>query len=153
VSAAEALPQFDVRSVYAINVHSAPERALTAALAVTPRDAPLLRALFALRGLRSPAAIPVDATTYVAVAQPWRLLRGPRRGDDFASFDEPGWAKLAMDWHAENGRLVTETRVLLTDDRARRSFRRYWLVVRPFSALVRRSWLMAAKRRAESAVL
>ena len=164
MSAAEALPQFDVRSVYAINVHSAPERALTAALAVTPRDAPLLRALFALRGLRSPAAIPVweamarvftpvDATTYVAVAQPWRLLRGPRRGDDFASFDEPGWAKLAMDWHAENGRLVTETRVLLTDDRARRSFRRYWLVVRPFSALVRRSWLMAAKRRAESAVL
>ena len=56
-----------------------------------------------------------------------------------------------MDFHGEDGRLVTETRVRLTDETARRSFRGYWLVVRPFSGLVRRSWLKAAKRRAESA--
>ena len=164
MSAAEALPRYDVRSVFAIDVDAPPEQALAAALAVTPGEAPLLRALFALRGLRTPTAAPVwdamarvftplDATTHTAVAQPWRVARGPRRGTDFAAFDEPGWAKLAMDWRAEDGRLVTETRVLLTDDRARRAFRRYWLVVRPFSALVRRSWLKAAKRRAESTVL
>ena len=164
MSAADALPSYDVRSVYAIDVDAPPDRALAAALAVTPSEAPLLRALFALRGLRSPAALPVweamarvftpvDATTYVAVGQPWHLMRRPRRGEDFAAFSEPGWAKLAMDWRAQDGRLVTETRVLLTDDGARRAFRRYWLVVRPFSALVRRSWLKAAKRRAESSVL
>lgn len=45
--------------------------------------------------------------------------------------------------------LATETRVFLTDERSRRRFAAYWLVVRPFSGLVRRSWLAAAKRRAE----
>ena len=44
---------------------------------------------------------------------------------------------------------MTETRVQLTDEAARRAFRRYWFVVRLFSGLVRRSWLAAAKRRAE----
>lgn len=38
----------------------------------------------------------------------------------------------------------------LTDARSRRRFRAYWLVVRPFSGLVRRSWLAAARRRAEA---
>jgi hypothetical protein len=164
VSAADALPRYHVRSIFTIDVDAPPERALAAALAVTPREAPLLRALFALRGLRTPAVTPIwdamarvftpfDETTHTAVAQPWRLLQGPRRGEDFVAFAEPGWAKLAIDWRAEDGRLVTETRVLLTGERARRAFRRYWLVVRPFSALVRRSWLKAAKRRAESAAL
>ena len=32
---------------------------------------------------------------------------------------------------------------------ARRRFGAYWLVIRPFSGLVRRRWLHAAKRRAE----
>ena len=56
-----------------------------------------------------------------------------------------------MNFRADGGRLTTETRVLLTDARARRRFRLYWLVVRPMSGLVRRSWLRAAKRRAEAA--
>ncbi|TMM12953.1 MAG: hypothetical protein E6F98_07205 [Actinobacteria bacterium] len=42
--------------------------------------------------------------------------------------------------------LFTETRVQALDARARRAFRRYWLVVGPFSALVRKRWLAAAER-------
>ena len=159
---ADALPEYDVRNVHSMRVDASAERALAAALAVTPREAPLLRVLFALRGLRAPAETPIwqamaaegfapfDGTTLAAVGRPWRVLSGPQRRADFDAFDEPGWAKLAMDFSTAGGRLVTETRVRLTDDAARRSFRRYWLVVRPFSALVRRSWLAAAKRRAES---
>jgi hypothetical protein len=45
--------------------------------------------------------------------------------------------------------LTTETRVLATDPASRRRFRRYWLVIRAGSGLTRRSWLRAAKRRAE----
>jgi hypothetical protein len=41
--------------------------------------------------------------------------------------------------------LSTETRVLAVDDAARRAFRRYWIVVGPFSALIRRRWLRAAR--------
>ena len=163
MAAADALPEYDVRRVHAIAVDAPADRALAAALAVTPAEAPLLRVLFSLRGLRAPAATsiwqamasegfaPYDATTLAAVGRPWRVLSRLRRDEDFAAFDDPGWAKMAMDFRADDGRLVTETRVHLTDEAARRSFRRYWLVVRPFSGLVRRSWLKAAKRRAESA--
>ena len=35
------------------------------------------------------------------------------------------------------------------DAAARRAFRRYWLVVGPFSGLVRRRWLLAAARSLE----
>ena len=44
--------------------------------------------------------------------------------------------------------LRTETRVWCAPD-ARSSFRRYWLVVRPGSGLIRRSMLRAIRRRAE----
>ena len=47
-------------------------------------------------------------------------------------------------------RMETETRIFLTDVAARRRFAAYWLVVRPFSGLLRRSWLQAARRRAET---
>jgi hypothetical protein len=162
VAVGDALPEYDVREVHSIRVDATPERALAAGLTVTPREAPLLRALFALRGLRAPPSTPIwqamasegfapyDATTLAAVGRPWRVLSRLRRDEDFAAFDDPGWAKMAMDFHAADGCLVTETRVRLTDEAARRSFRRYWLVVRPFSRLVRQSWLKAAKRRAES---
>jgi hypothetical protein len=77
-----------------------------------------------------------------------------REVDDFVRFDEPGWAKLAVDLragpHPDGALLETETRVYLTDAWARRRFAGYWLVVRPFSGLVRRLWLRAAKRRAEA---
>jgi hypothetical protein len=45
---------------------------------------------------------------------------------------------------------VTETRVLASDADARRRFRAYWLVVRPWSGAVRREWLRAIERRAVS---
>src|SRR5439155_20660929 len=47
--------------------------------------------------------------------------------------------------------LATETRVYSADSAARRRFHLYWLVVGPFSALIRRRWLAAARRAAESA--
>jgi hypothetical protein len=163
---ADALPEYDVRARHALRVDAAPDVALAAARSVTAREAPLLRLLFRLRGLRASGGrplwedmagegfTPLDDDTLVAIGRPWTLRGGlrPRSellGGGFAGFAEPGWAKLAMDFRFEHGELVTETRVLLTDGVARRRFRRYWLVVRPFSGLVRRSWLKAAKRRAE----
>ena len=46
--------------------------------------------------------------------------------------------------------LTTETRVFATDPSARRRFAVYWRVIYPGSALIRRSWLDAIKRRAEN---
>ena len=50
-------------------------------------------------------------------------------------------------------RLSTETRVLALDRRTRVVFRLYWLVVGPFSAVIRRRWLRAIAERAGQARL
>ena len=47
--------------------------------------------------------------------------------------------------------LCTQTRILCFGDSARRKFKLYWMVVGPFSGLIRREMLRLAKRRAESA--
>jgi hypothetical protein len=75
-------------------------------------------------------------------------------GADFVAFDRPGWARAARNfWVSDAGagrtRLTTETRIALTDGRARRRFAAYWLFVRPGSGLIRILWLRAVRRRAE----
>ena len=47
--------------------------------------------------------------------------------------------------------LSTETRVVCGDRASRLKFRAYWLVVRPFSGLIRRSMLRGVRREAERA--
>jgi hypothetical protein len=47
-------------------------------------------------------------------------------------------------------RVTTETRILATDDGARRRFGAYWRVIYPGSALIRIGWLDAIRRRAET---
>lgn len=166
------MPVRDALSVYhhverhAVRVAASPEEALRAAREVRLGDVPAVRLLLRLRGLGGArgAALwdalqaagfrPFGQDTLVLVARPWALRQGQRPVGDFLNFAEPGWAKLAIDFRAnpegEQSRLLTETRVYLTDGAARRRFRLYWLVVRPFSGFLRRRWLAAAKRRAEA---
>ena len=166
MSVQDALPVYHHHERHTIRVSASPERALTAAREARLEDVLLVSLLFKLRGLRARPRGPVwDALlaqgfqvlgedTLVLVGKPWSPRGSLRTVDDFVSFSEPGYAKMAMDLRAvaegAGARLETETRVLLTDARARRRFAAYWLVVRPFSGLVRRSWLRAAKRRAET---
>jgi len=103
----------------------------------------------ALRTFSVLADVPGRELVVGAVGRPWQLRGGGRPDADFRAFDEPGYAKMAMDFRLDGGLLTTETRVLLTDAAARRRFRAYWLVIRPFSGLIRRVWLRAIKRRAE----
>lgn len=71
---------------------------------------------------------------------------------DFASFDLPGHVKIAMNFRlidlGSSTRLETETRVVATDVASRRAFRRYWLLIRPWSGLIHRIWLRAIAARA-----
>ena len=152
---ADWLPDCDVSSRHERHVAGDPERAFGALLA-SPPD-PVVRALLRLRGLR--AAPSLDAffsghgfevlartSTELVVGasgRPWRLTERLGR---FAE-ERPGTVRLAADFRAEpaaGGTLLsTETRVLATDERARRAFKHYWRVVGPFSALIRRRWLRA----------
>jgi hypothetical protein len=91
------------------------------------------------------------------VGRPWKPAAegaGLSSLGEFLAFDEPGWAKVAMGiWTAPDGtgaRLATETRIHLTDEPARRKFGRYWRLVHFGSVRLRREWLRAARKRAES---
>jgi hypothetical protein len=163
---AELLPVFDVRQRYETAIAAPPERVFAALRSVTLGDMPLVSLLFRARGLAAVrdrplleqldvgmaklAEDPGRELVYGAIGQPWKLRGGASRSVvDFASFDEPGFAKMAFDFRLEGGRLSTETRVKVTDAASRRHFRRYWLAIGPFSGLIRRRWLREITRRAE----
>lgn len=92
------------------------------------------------------------------VGQFWRpaggeaaRIEGP---EAFLAFDRPGYVKATLNFSLrdEGGgwcRLTTETRVFASDAPTRRRFAAYWRVIYPGSALLRRTWLAAIKRRAE----
>ncbi len=88
------------------------------------------------------------------------LVVAPRARPDldpksFTNLDrQPGYAKAALNFRLEDmgdgwTRLTTETRVMATDPASLRRFRAYWRVIYPGSALIRRMWLRAIKKRAE----
>jgi hypothetical protein len=91
--------------------------------------------------------------TLAAAPRGWRSTGKPSP-EGFRSLRAPGFALAAMDFRLEdagsNGTiLTTETRVYATDASTRRRFAPYWRTIYPGSALIRRMWLRAIKRRAE----
>jgi hypothetical protein len=79
--------------------------------------------------------------------------RVPVDAEGFRAFDRAGYAKVVWDFRLapEAGgatRLSTETRIWCLDPGSRRRFGRYWLVVRPFSGLIRLVLLRAVAQEA-----
>jgi hypothetical protein len=82
------------------------------------------------------------------VSRPWKATAtssdAPITPERFADFDSPGFARIAtslrVDPYGSRSCILTmETRVALTDEASRLRFRRYWLLVGPFSDLIRRT--------------
>jgi hypothetical protein len=76
--------------------------------------------------------------------------------DAFLAFSEEGSVKAAWnlaiaDAAGSGCELTTETRVRYFGASARRRFRIYWFLIRPFSGALRRSLLRDVRRRAEGA--
>lgn len=70
----------------------------------------------------------------------------------FAALEAPGAAKGAWNFRFEplaggRTRVTTVTRVAAGDAAARRSFGRYWRLIRPFSGLIRIEMLRALRRK------
>jgi hypothetical protein len=79
----------------------------------------------------------------------------PQTPTDFRSVTQPGFAIAAMNFRLEDASegetsVSTETRVYATDASSRRRFAVYWRTIYPGSALIRRMWLRAIKKRAEA---
>lgn len=76
----------------------------------------------------------------------------PRTPDEFRTLTALGFAVAAMNFRVESrpgggSLLTTDTRVFATDPRTRDRFARYWSLIYPGSALIRRQWLAAVDRR------
>jgi len=155
------LPEWDANEVHQTVLDVTPERALASALAVPAAPDAIVRLLLRLRGLRREGsieglllgmgferlAVEPDEVVFGASGTPWRP------GGGLGPFgDAPaGAVRIAANFLVQpladgRTRLSTETRIAAVDDRGRRAFRRYWRLIGPFSALIRRRWLAAVRR-------
>ncbi|HEU0012416.1 MAG TPA: hypothetical protein VFQ45_01965 [Longimicrobium sp.] len=79
----------------------------------------------------------------------------PVTPDGFRAFDRPGYTMAAWNFtvapEGDGSVLATETRVRCTDAAARRRFRPYWTLIRPFSGLIRMEILRSVRRAARAA--
>jgi hypothetical protein len=143
-----ALPRYDVREYHETRVAATSEDALAAALRLRAANDAIVAALFKLRRIPGgdlPLRDFVGQLGFTRVAETERSL---------TAIWEVAGVRIAFGlWSEPRGdheaRLATETRVLALSRGARVRFGLYWLLVGPFSALIRRRWLAAAKRMAE----
>ena len=84
-----------------------------------------------------------------------QLLSSKNDPGRFAHLELRGYPKAVLQFLVEEGagdchRLVTQTRIGATTPESVRKFAAYWRLIHPGSALIRRMWLEAIKRRAEA---
>ena len=164
------LPAYEFSERHRIAIEAQPRRIDEALRAVSLADIPVARALWWMRRLgrrtgdpRKPFVtafpgvvledVPGEGIVLGLTGQFWRLRGnldppGPRTPEDFLAYSRPDVCKAVIDLRVGRSSLSTETRVRIADPAARRKFRRYWLVIRPFSGLIRILLLRAARQRA-----
>jgi hypothetical protein len=147
----DVLPRYDVHEVHSIALALPPEEAIARALSTPFASGLVVELLFRIRGVPRAGTIGEAVgriglrvlaradgeIVFGGAGTPWRP------GSGLHSFESarPGQVRVVTDFRSDGKRLTTETRVSAMDDRARRSFLRYWRLVGPFSALIRRRWL------------
>lgn len=174
------IPRYDVVERHQIPVAAPADITLAAACESDPFGSPMVRCIFRARevllGARSDNAprprgllaltkslgwgvldeVPGREIIMGAVTQPWRadVVFRPLPAEQFASFNEPGFVKIAWTLRADpqnSGASVfrTETRAVATDATARAAFRCYWACVSPGVGLIRMLMLTPVKQEAE----
>lgn len=154
------LPRYDFSENHAIRVRATPERIWDVVRHGELAVHPVIRLLLRLRGMRyrktSSLQRFLDSGFHLLAEEPPREIvlgiEGPfwkpscKLGDpDFSKPVPRGVARGVWNFAvAADGTVSTETRVLCGDG-ARRKFAAYWLVVRPFSGLIRRFMLRAIR--------
>jgi hypothetical protein len=171
----EAIPRYDFSSRHERVLAASASAVRNAALDWQPRESWLWRVLLLGRGLGSPKGSvrrwaggqgflcledSEDEIVYAQAGQFWALrergaLVSPRTPEEFAAIDDPRVAVAAMALRFESlgpdrTRLSTETRIRALGPQARRRFRIYWLLIGPFSGLLRGAMLRGIAKHAEA---
>jgi len=162
------LPHCDFVERHSTIVRATPERIYAAIRRADLARHPITRALLAIRGLGRTAktfnldSFIGDGFGILAEDPPREIVLGVQgpfwkpgcrlhavTAESFRAPVPAGAARGVWNFLIESdGRVSTETRVLCADD-ARWKFRLYWLIVRPFSGLIRRMMLRAIRQEAE----
>jgi len=163
------MPHCDFHERHSTLVCAPQERAYDAILHADLTAHPLAKLLMLLRGMglrKRRAAAFAEGFTVAAQDPPSEIvigLEGPFwkpackvRGVDAEQFGTPvppDTARAAFNFSLEREgratRVTTETRILCSDD-ARTKFHLYWMLIRPFSGIIRRMMLRAIRKEAES---
>jgi hypothetical protein len=174
------MPTYEVREVHETRVAAPADVTFAVAEQLDLQQSPLVRAIFRGREVlmgasagtqRQPQSFlseifalgwgmlqqqPHRYLAIGAVTQPWVANVQCRElpPEEFAAFQEPGYAKIIVSVVAEpigpaESLFRTETRVMTTDAESRRRFRRYWSFVSPGVLLIRREMLRLVRQEAE----
>ena len=168
------LSKFDFNERHQTVVGAPPEAVRRALEEWQPSQSFLWRWLVRLRGLGSPTgtlrewaeangflrlAETDDEVVYGQAGRFWApneraAMVSPRTVEEFCGLTDPRYAVAAMNILVEphgsglGARLFTETRIRCLGASSRRQFRVYWLIIRPFSGLLRRGMLRGIKAEA-----
>jgi hypothetical protein len=160
----QAMPEWQFNERHSTRIHATPQRIFEAIHAVTADDILFFRTLIAIRRMGRPMPASImnapkgQSLLDIATRTSFRYLANdPPRELVVATIVIPPKAAIAtMNFRVTPDRdgslLWTETRVFATTDSARRQFAIYWRLIHPGSAIIRRMWLRAIKKRAEAGV-
>lgn len=161
------LPHCDFYERHTTLTRATPERAYAAIRTADLSRSVIVKVLLFLRGMRRKSVLSFlgngfhlledDPPREIVIGLQGPFWKPTCRLDDvtpetFRTPVRPGVARAAWNFLIEPAgdttRITTETRVLCADD-ARTKFRLYWMVVRPFSGLIRRVMLRRIRAEAE----
>lgn len=155
----EIMPRWQFDEHHEIRIAATPERIFAAIRGVTAGEIRLYQTLTAIRRfgcddgeniLNVPDEKPI---LDVATRSGFRVLADDAPRELVIGTNVAPSTLAVMNFRVGNDGLVTtDTRVFARTDSGRRSFAVYWRAIRPGSGIIRRSWLEAIKRRAESGV-
>ena len=159
----EAAKNFDFMTTRSLLVtalmtaRSVPSRVLGRPV-VTPLELMLARDSGALPGWLVIGEVPGREVVFGAVGKFWKpdIEWHDLAADQFATFEEPGWGKIACHLLVrpdgpDRSILSYECRTATTDTASRRNMARYWWLIRPFVGYILRAVLRTIRANAEMA--
>ena len=165
------VPEFDYSMANSKQIHGSKRQILSLLHDVNFNKSWLMRILFTMRGVSNQLLTlekliedglvvleeTEDEIIIGLIGQPWKwngnvLSMTP---DEFIAFREPNFMKIAMNFYIESlcgddiQQVITVTRIYGTNKKAKKMFSRYWMLISPFSSIIRYEMLRVIKRELE----
>lgn len=174
------LPEYSFNEYHEVKIKASPEKVKYALQTTGVKDIPAAHLLMKIRGIAGdkesdkvtnnqadPETLTtpdfnffvVDSTEFFSFMMIKATAKTPppeiKTPKQFLDFNDPGYVKVAFNFRLislENGQtlLTTETRNQPITQKDRCHFGRYWRIIYPGSAIIRRVWLDTLAKKAES---